>query len=346
MWSRGPVHARAGHLGITLGLLLAGCPLPEDQFVLSGQLTNFLGGPRADVEVRLLRNQVPSETRCDALTPLNSTRTDEAGRYAFTLIRQQVTGGVNARRFFRVEAQSGPRTVSQTFWFPDADLALGALSEASPAGATRVTEARLDEHVAWRSEVSALGFGTDRPFEWRTADALRQWRTVPIDSLGRYDIVPVESRVEGPWAWLSVKGEPPAGRGAECPFIDVTPCPLTDGRFVPFVFPAGSRTIVLNFKHETSISPLTFHGLVLERPATKVRLEFNFVEDFDNWNRLGTSPLDGRLQELSVDRCNEPGLFVGIGAPSFIKPVLLRIAFEDEAGDLVPILSLAEISTR
>ena len=315
--------------------------------MLSGQLTNVLGLPRPDVEVRLLRNQVPSETRCDALAPLDTTRTDEAGRYAFTLIRQQVTGGVTARRFFRVEADSGHRTVSQTFWFPDADLALGALSEAAPRRATRISEVRLDDHLAWRSENSALGFGADRPFQWRTADALREWRTVPIDSLGRYDIVPVETRVEEPWGSRGpVLGEPPASRGAECPFIDVTPCPLTDGRFVPFVFPPNSRTIVLNFKHETSITPLTLHGLVLERAAVRARLEFNFVEDFDNWNRLGSSPIDGPLQEVSVDRCNEPGVFTGLSAASFIKPVLLRIAFEDQAGDLVPIVSLAEISNR
>jgi hypothetical protein len=325
--------------------LLAGCPLPEDQFVLSGHLG---GNPRPGVEVRLLRNQVSSDTRCDALEPLETTLTDEAGRYSFTLIRQQVTRGVNARRFFRVETGSSPgAVVSQSFWFPDADLALGELSGVVPAGAWRVSEYRVDERLAWRAELNGVSFAPDRPYEWRVASTLREWRTVPIDSLGRYDIVPVEWRVEGPWeAQTPELTAPPLSRGGECPDIDVTPCPLTDGRYVPYEFPPNTRTIVLNFKHEVSVNPIALHGLVLERPAAMRRLEFNFVEDFDNWNKLGTSPLDGRLQELSLDRCNEPGLFVGMGSAGFIKPVLLRIAFEDAAGDLVPIVSLSEISTR
>lgn len=329
-------------------LLLAGCPLPEDQFVLSGRLTGFGGNARPDVEVRLLRNQVASETRCDALEPLETTRTDEAGRYAFTLIRQQVTRGVNARRFFRVEADSSTgAVVSQSFWFPDADLALGELGEVAPAGAWRVSELRVDERLAWRAELNLGTFAPDRPYQGRTASTLREWRTVPIDSLGRYDIVPVEWRMEGPWgAQTPGPTAPPLSRGGECPDLEVTPCPLTDGRYVSYEFPPDTRTIVLNFKHEVSVNPLSLHGLVLARPAAKARLEFNFVEDFDNWNKLGTSLLDGRLQELSVDRCNDPGLFVGLGAAGFIKPVLLRIAFEDEAGDLVPILALSEVSTR
>ena len=191
-------HFRLG--AAALLALLAGCPLPEDQFVLSGQLTTFQGNARPDVEVRLLRNQVSSETRCDALEPLEITRTDEAGRYTFTLIRQQVTRGVNARRFFRVEADSSTgAVVSQSFWFPDADLALGELSEEAPAGAWRVSEYRVDERLAWRAELNGGTFAPDRPYEWRTASTLREWRTVPIDSLGRYDIVPVEWRVETPW---------------------------------------------------------------------------------------------------------------------------------------------------
>lgn len=326
-------------------LLLAGCPLPEDSFVLSGQVTGFDGQGRPGVAVRLLRNQLASETRCDALEPLDTTRADDTGHYAFTLIRQQVTRGVDARRFFRVEADGAQGQVSQTFWFPDADLALGPLSEDPPGGASRVTESLVDGHLAWRSDVGGAAFPFDRPSQWRTALTARDWRTVPIDSLGRYDVVPVEWRTEGPWESRNPVSNPPASRGAECPFIDVTPCPLTDGRFVPYTFPPNTRTLVFNFKHETNVSPLSFHGLVLARPATRVRLEFNFVEDFDNWNKLGSSPID-QLQELSAERCNEPGLFISLGGSGFIKPVLLRIAFEDEAGDLVPLLSLSEVSTR
>ena len=336
------------HMGMAglLMLLLAGCPLPEDQFVLSGQVTDFAGEARAGVEVRLLRNAVPSDTRCDAFEPLDTTLTDQAGNYAFTLIRQQVTRGITARRFFRVEADGTQGVISQNFWFPDADLALGVLSEQTPAGASRVVESLLDDQLAWRSEVTGARFNFDRSFQLRTALTMREWRTVPIDSLGRYDIVPVEWRFEAPWVLQNRSGiTPPQSRGAECPFIGVSPCPLTDGRYLPYVFPPDTRTLVLNFKHETNVSPLSFHGLQLARTAVKVRLEFNFVEDFDNWNTLGSSAVDTGLQELSTDRCNDPGVFFSVGPGSFIKPVLLRIAFVDDAGDLVPIVSLAEVST-
>lgn len=328
-------------------LFLCGCPLPEDQFELSGQLLDVAGKPRPNEEVRLLRNQVASERRCDALEPLETTRTGEDGRYAFTLIRQQITRGVTARRFFRVEADEVATVVSQSFWFPDADLALGPLSRAPQAGAWQIAEARVDERLAWRTELSGVELAPDRPFALRRASTLREWRTVPIDSLGRYDIVPVEWREEGRWAAQPAgAANPPSSRGAQCPFIDVTPCPLTDGRYVPYEFPEGTRTIVLNFTNETSITPLLFHGLLLERTAAKVRLEFNFVVDFENWNRLATLTFDPRLQEVSGERCNEPGAFVLFRPVSFIKPVLLRIAFEDEAGELVPIVALSELSAR
>ena len=328
-------------------LSLSGCPLPEDQFVLSGQVVDAQRGPRAGLEVRLLRNQVASETRCDALEPLQTTLTDAEGRYAFTLIRQEITRGISARRFFRVEADTLGGVVSQSFWFPDADLDLGVLSIAPPSGAWVTTESRIDGHLAWRSEATGFGFSSDQPFSARVASSSREWRSVPIDSLGRYDIVPVEWRLESTWGpHLATTSNPPPSRGAECPEIDVRPCPLTDGRYVPYEFPPNTRTIVFNFREELQVGPLWIHGLTLERSAVKARLEFNFVEDFSNWNMLGTKMLSPRLQELSADRCNDPGTFVSVGQSSFIKPVVLRLAFVDEAGDLVPIISLAEISTR
>ena len=76
--------------------LLAGCPLPEDEFVLSGTVPSFGAGK----EVRLLRNETASESRCEAFTPLATALTDDTGRYQFNLIRQQVTRGVAGRRFF------------------------------------------------------------------------------------------------------------------------------------------------------------------------------------------------------------------------------------------------------
>jgi hypothetical protein len=326
--------------------LLVACPLPEDQFVLSGQVVDALGKPRAGAEVRLLRNRFPSERRCDALDPLTSTQADEQGRYAFTLVRQEITGGINARRFFRVETGFESSVARQTFWFPDADLQLGALSNEVTSEAWRVSEYDLDGHVAGRFEAGGT-VPWERDSTRRVVLTGREWRTVPVDSLGRYDIVPVEWELETQREDQASAVVPvPASRGAECPFIDLTPCPLTDGRYVPYEFPENTRTVVLNFKREVNVNPLTFHGLLLARQAARARFEFNFVVDFDNWNKLNTAKFDGRLQERSGGRCGEPGSFVSFPAGGFIKPVLLRIAFEDEAGDLVPILSLSEISTR
>jgi hypothetical protein len=84
-----------------MALVLAGCPLPEDAFVVSGRVTQAHTGGS---EVRLLRSRFASETRCDVFEPLEVTQTDADGRYAFTVIRQQVTAGVTGRRFFAVEA--------------------------------------------------------------------------------------------------------------------------------------------------------------------------------------------------------------------------------------------------
>jgi hypothetical protein len=327
--------------------LLVACPLPEDQFVLSGQVVDSAGQPRPGVEVRLSRNRYPSEKRCDALDPLTTTQADEQGRYSFALVRQQITGGVSARRFFRVESDFESSVASQTFWFPDADLQLGALSNVVPEQAWRLTEYELDGHVAARYESAAATVSWERESERRTTFNTREWRTVPVDSLGRYDVVPVQWELEtaAEAQESSIVGVP-GSRGGECPSVEATPCPFTDGRYLPFALPENTRTLVFNFKREVSISPITFHGLLLAGTAARVRFEFNFVLDFDNWNRLGTAKFDARLQERSAERCVEPGAFVSFSPGSLIKPVLLRVAFEDEAGDLVPILSLSEISTR
>ena len=245
-----------------------------------------------------------------------------------------------------MEVDTGLAVTSQSFWFPDADFDLGELTFVAPPAASLLTEVEIDGRIAWRSELTAPLRTSDRPFRWRTATSLRDWRTVPIDSVGRYDIVPVELRVEGPWTAATASATPtPQSRGAECPTVDVTPCPLTDGRFVPYVFPENTRELIFNFHHEVNVSPMLFHGLVLARPAAKARFDFSFQTDFTSWDRLSSVTMDLRLQELSVDRCNEPGVFLTTSPGGFIRPVALRVVFEDPAGQAVPIISLAEVTT-
>jgi hypothetical protein len=323
--------------------VLAGCPLPEDTFVLSGR---FLpqGEPVAGAEVRLLRNRFASETRCDALEPLDVTRTDAEGRFTFSLVRQQITAGEESRRFFSVTADAADWNYEQRFWFPDADLDLGELGQL--ASATTIAEdLRLDGHLAWRSESNGPRFTPDRPFETRSVLTGLEWRTVPIDSLGRYDVVPVEVRRQRAWAVQQrfASAQPP-GRGAACPFIDVKPCPLTDGRFLPYTFPPDTPALIFNFARETSVKDLLFHGLVLARPAVKARFDFNFFVDYTQWNPMTSARLDESL--FTGGSCDEPGAFFNAAAGGFAKPVIFRVTFEDAAGLTVPIVSLQEMTVR
>lgn len=323
--------------------VLAGCPLPEDSFVLSGRFVPE-GAPVAGAEVRLLRNRFASETRCDALEPLDVTRTDAEGKFTFSLVRQQITAGEEARRFFSVSASGGEWDFEERFWFPEGDLDLGDVGALADAAQDSFEELRLDGHVAWRTPVSGAGFSPDRPVETRGVLAGRSWRQVPIDSLGRYDVVPVEERRQRAWQLRSQVAPPPPGRGAECPFIDVKPCPLTDGRFLPYTFPPDTPALIFNFGRETSVRDLVFHGLVLARPAVKARFDFNFFVDYTQWNPM----LGARLNEgdFAGASCDEPGAFLSLGAGGFAKPVIFRVTFEDAAGLTVPIVSLQELTVR
>ena len=327
-----------------MALVLAGCPLPEDAFVVSGRVTQAHTGGS---EVRLLRSRFASETRCDVFEPLEVTQTDADGRYAFTVIRQQVTAGVTGRRFFAVEADVEGGTFTQRFWFPDADLDLGETGETID-GTRRFIEQRLDGRLAWRTATpGGPANSPDRPFEARQVYGQREWRTVPIDSLGRFDVVPIESRFEAPWTRFDrATQQVPAGRGAKCPFVDVVPCPLTDGRFEPYVFPPDTPALILNFGHETDTSRLGFHGLVLQRPAVKARFDFNFFVDYTQWNPMIPARLDPDLFARESDHCDEPGVFINSGSGGGVSPVIFRVRFEDAEGLTVPIVSLSEVTVR
>jgi hypothetical protein len=313
-----------------------GCPLPEDRFVVSGSAP-------PSTEVRLLRNRFGSKTRCAQLEPLSVTRTDAQGRFSFEVLRQQITGGEAERRFFSVEFGEGVAR-SRRFWFPDADLELGDWVEPPDDG---LREFELDGAVAWRTGAPSAfpGFALDRDGRQRTFSHAFEWKEVPIDSLGRVDYVPVESRTERPWEPFQALARAPISRGADCPFIDVKPCPLTDGRFLPFTLPPDSRTLVFNFGRDYAIRNVAFHGLLLARPAVKVKYDFNFVLDYEQWNPTGAVKLDPVFIDRASEHCSDPGLFVTT-TPFALRALILRVSFEDEAGALVPVVSLAELSAQ
>lgn len=329
---------------LLFGLCATGCPLPEDSFVLSGRVVSRTGAPLPDTEVTLSRNLRPSETRCDELVPLRSVRTDADGRYEFTLIRQEITAGVLARRFFSVEFADGDdRRLSKRFWFPDGDLELGDLGVFEPT--LTLSESRVDGRLAWRRERGGAGFATEQPYSLGLVETRRDWVTVSLDSLGRTDTVPVESRT----AWPATEQSPPSftflpqSRGARCPFLDVTPCPLTDGRYLPVELPADTPALVLDFGAPRPVTTVVFHGLVLARVAVKVRFDLSLFSGSMEWVPMEPFTLDGRLQQRSAEQCTEPGLFFRAETQGLAEAVMVRAVFEDGEGKVVPIVAVQEV---
>lgn len=314
-------------------VLFSACALPEDTYFVSGTAP-------PSTEVRLLRNRFGSKSRCDALEPLDSVMSGDDGRFSFSVVRQQITGGESERRFFSVEfGEQDAATRAWRFWFPDADFELGAWEE--PQG-TPESEVQLDGQVAWRG-MGVPSSAFDRDGQSRGVNHAFQWREVPIDSLGRVDYVPLEKRVETPWRpWQSSLSKQPRSRGAECPFIDVRPCPLTDGRFLPFTFPPDSRALIFKFDEELRVGSVLFHGLLLERPAVRVRYDFNFFIDYEQWNPSPAVMVNPAEIARHGENCIEPGAM--LSTASGPRAVILRVRFEDEAGNAVPIVSLQEVT--
>ncbi|MFZ5445593.1 MAG: hypothetical protein ACOZQL_36715 [Myxococcota bacterium] len=328
---------------LALVVVLAGCPLPEDTFVLTGTLVARDGSPLADQEVRLLRNRTASELRCDALSPLRVTKSDADGRFEFRLIRQEITAGVLARRFFAVEfTNEYDNVLSKRFWFPDGDFDVGEVGRFEPTWTT--SEALVEGHVAWRR--AAEPFFTDQPLDVRVVETRRDWVTVPIDSLGRTDTVPVESRVDWPPSRVAANDSAPPSRGARCANVDVHPCPLTDGRYLPFEFASPRPALVLDFDTPIAVSSVTFHGLVLSAAAASARFELAIVRDSEEWIPMQPARLDGRLQQRSGEMCEEPGQFFVARTVGLADALRLRITFVDGEDKLVPVVALQEVAVQ
>ena len=326
---------------LVLLVLLAGCPLPDDTFFLSGRLVDRLGVVMGDHPFVLSRNRVASESRCDELEPLREGRTDEEGRFRVELLRQEITDGVAGRRFFALETSDGVQTLGWRFWFPDGDLELGDWQ--FPETAPSFDERLIDGHVAWRGN-EVITF--DRVAERRRVWSSRQWREVAIDSVGRVDYVPVETRaVAHITSWPAVQADY-ASRGGECPFIAVTPCPLTDGRYLPFALPADTRTLIFNFRRGVDLNTVLFHGLQLSGVPARAQFDFNLVLDLEQWNPLPPATLESSRAASSSEVCDEPGAFYALNYRSFIDPVTLRVRFVDGQGNVLNVLSLQEVTLR
>jgi len=331
-------------------VVLSACAMPEDQFVLEGTVTDDLRAPVAGEEVRLLREQSRDGLRCVPMVLVSSAVTGAQGRYRFELIRQQLTMGAPQNRFFRVEVgEPGVHTSAFVFRFPSVDLSLpplplptGAVDGLPGAGKLSEVETFVDGFMAWRGGGAA---GGDRESMSRAVDRQADVLTVTRDSLGGTEEVPLEWRLEGPLVPQPALGETPASRGGAC---DVGPaggaCPLTDGRYLPFVFAPGTKTATLTLPEAVSLGAVALHGLVLGGEAVSARVEVSFddVTPVTPFMRFGLSPGDQRLAATS---CEEPGQFLALPVDvPLLRPKRVRLRFVG-ADDLdVELRSLSEVS--
>lgn len=331
-------------------LALSACAMPEDQFLLEGTVIDDLSSPAAGVEVRLLREQSRDGLRCVPMLDVLQTTTDQNGQYRFELIRQQLTMGEPRNRAFRVEVgERGVLTSSFTFRFPSVDLRLPVLplpveGMNGPLGRDTAEEVEtfVDGYVAWRGSAAA---GGDREAMARRVSRQASILTLTRDAVGGTEDLPVEWRLEHPLEPRPASGATPVSRGVACDVgPDGGPCPLTDGRYLPFVFPPGTKGATVALAENLSIGAVAVHGLLLGGEAVTARLDVSFddVTPPAPYLRFGLS-IDA--QRFAAASCEEPGEFLALPVDlSFPRPKRLRLRFLDATDTSVELRSLSEVS--
>ncbi|MHB8873190.1 MAG: hypothetical protein ACYC8T_05835 [Myxococcaceae bacterium] len=347
---------RATGFLLALALLLApGCGLPEDLFVLQGSLVDWTGRPLGDTEVRLQRDASLDGIHCAPMVELARTRTDAEGRYRFELIRQQLSLGSPRRRSFRVEATDPSTQVSSfTFVFPSVDLTLPPLPVSSAplpaegwADVLEETDVTVDGVLAWRGAAIASVAAEGR--EARLLDVTRQLGTLQLvrDSFGGTEDLALQLRFERSRTSWANPGIAPDSRGVACSVgPESDPCPLTDGRFLPFRLPPDTRAIVLTFPNDRPVGALWFHGLSVEGDFSRVELEWSPTLT-DAFKPYLSVAVDTRAVANSRLSCDEPGASLGPLAMSLgavPRPQRLRMKFLDPSKKALPVQWLAEVS--
>lgn len=333
-------------------LLLAGCPSPDEAFLLSGRVIDENGVGLPNVTVRVLRDTSLDTERCQPLEPFATLETDATGAYALTVFRQQLTLGRVVPRFFRVET-SHPAQPSWTsalvFRFPAVDLHLPDLlvstsGAAPPPGELETfTEGWLDGAVAWRSGVGT-GLDEERPLTRVRVDRRLFSDVAEVSAFNMYQSYSLEARLERPL--------PPGStdtisrlRGAPCE-LPGHPCPVTDGRFVPVSLPAGTRELVLSTPDIVELSEVAVHGLQVDGEPSTLNIEVN--ESGGAESQWRTWVISTKVREVLVgarNHCTEPTGFLSFSLPQVLATGV-RLRVEDANGDPLDLTSLSEVSAR
>jgi len=333
-------------------LLLAGCQMPEDPLPVSGRVVSN-GRPRAGVKVRLLRNLTAGDA-CDQLKVIATTDTAADGTFRFDLIRQQATLGVAAGRWLRVEAlvPGSASHASYTFQLGPGPLVLPDL----PVGDTfdprtakpsprAFDEVLIDGHVAWRTPAGGYAPAFDRPTRRRQVVVQELLVTVDDNALGTTSTVPVTLRVVSPAVDReAATSTAPPTRAMPCPGVDITPCPMTDGRFLPVELPGNVRTLVVDLGEQRKVSELVLYGLrVPFGQPDRLRVEWSLTTT-PSWDPFNTVLL-GQPPALDSSNCEEPGAFIhaNVEVPGFWKPRMIRLSLPGEGDVLAPWSGLQEV---
>ena len=345
---------RALHLVAMFAVALAGCPSPEDGFLLSGRVVDQNGVPVPGHEVRVLRDASVDGERCAPLRPFVTLVTGQNGRFATTVYRQQQTLGGPLPRFFRVEASSVSEPESMTaftFRFPAVDVPLPDLLIATgpvpePMGPAEVfMESTLDDAVAWRGP-NSTHLGEDRAMP--TMRVARFTREDLLDA----NLLGIDSR----WVSLELRFERPAPpvragnasvlRGLACDVVgEGQVCPLTDGRMLPVRLPPGTKSVAITSSEVLVLNSVAGRGLHVDGAVARV-----FVDSADSlegpvWRLYASVPRASELASKGRTHCKEPGMFFS-SAPGVVATRGLRLRAEDASGAALDLLSLSEVTAQ
>ncbi len=344
---------RAHHL-VAVFAVLAGCPSPEDGFLLSGRVVDQNGVPVQGHEVRVLRDASVDGERCTPLRPFVTLVTGENGRFATTVYRQQQTLGGPVPRFFRVEASSISEPESMTaftFRFPAVDVPLPDLPIATgpvPEPMTPVEvfmESTLDDAVSWRGTTST------HPGEDRAMPTMRVARYTREDLVDA-NLLGIDSR----WVSLELRFERPAPpvragnasllRGLACDVVgEGQVCPLTDGRMLPLRLPPGTKSVAITSREVLVLNSVAVRGLQVDGAAARVLVESADSLEEPSWRLYAVAPKGAELISSARTHCKAPGAFFST-TPGAVLTRGLRLRAEDSSGAALDLRSLSEVTAQ
>lgn len=333
-------------------LVFAGCPSPEEAFVLSGRLIdeNGVGLPRQQVHV--LRDTSPDARRCTPMEPFATLETDDAGRFTLFVYRQQQTLGRAVPHFFRVETSPALQPTWRTslsFRFPAVDLPLPDLLvptlglEPPPNTFETLVEGTLDGTVAWRSGVGAI-FAEERALDRVKVDRRLFSDVAPVSGFNMYESFAVEARLERPMG-PSQTDTISRLRTLSCD-VPGQPCPLTDGRALPVDLPPNTQAVSITATDILELTEVGLRGLQVEGEPDTLVIEIDEGSvGAAQWRTWLRSQKVREVLPAARNHCREPTGFLSFVLPRVLATGL-RVRVEDVNGEPLNLTSLAEVMAR